>query len=270
MNYIKYVISFIMIFLLVGCGTNFNDVQMKKIEFDQKRIEAIQAIEEAKAAAPKPQPSQLDGKYSSAGFLVETDDEGKLKTVFIGQGIINKADKTAEITGLHAIASTNGYSPVESSVVKEGFGVVKDIARFTLMGFAVDRVTGAMGTRSTVYTAGGDQAVNNGVNGVATTSTSPIADSYNNQSDNSNQGNDLSDNSNNSNQGNDLSDNSNNSNQGNDLSDNDLSDNSDNSNNSDNRNDYENQTATPTVVNPVVVDPVVVDPVIVNPIPALP
>ena len=137
-------------------------------------------------------------------------------------------------------------------MVKEGFGVVKDIARFTLMGFAVDRVTGAMGTRSTVYTAGGDQAVNNGVNGVATTSTSPIADSYNNQSDNSNQGNDLSDNSNNSNQGND------------------LSDNSDNSNNSDNRNDYENQTATPTVVNPVVVDPVVVDPVIVNPIPALP
>jgi len=54
----------------------------------------------------------------------------------------------------------------------------------------------------------------------------------------------------------------------------DNSNNSDNSDNSDNRADYDNQTATPTIVvqpepvivNPVVVNPVVVDPVVVNPV----
>jgi len=49
----------------------------------------------------------------------------------------------------------------------------------------------------------------------------------------------------------------------------DSSDNSNHSDNSDNRTDYNNQTATPTIVDqpvPIIVDPVIVDPVVVNPI----
>ena len=190
-----YTLMLLISIVMFGCGPNFNEVQMKKIEYDMKRVQAIEQIEVSKNNAKTQEvlsgnvnPDQ--GKYTNAGFLIETDNDGKIKTVYIGEGIINKTEKKAELNGLYAITAAEGYQPKESSIAKEVGQTVRDIGKYTLIGFGIDRVTGAMGSTTNTYTAGGDMATNSGT-GTAGTTTTPVSDSYNDQS---NQGNDLSDN----------------------------------------------------------------------------
>ena len=250
----------LVLMLMVGCGPNFNEVQMAKIQYDTARITALQQIEVTKQVevtkrvsfGPVAAVAPIEDKYSNAGFLVETDKDGRIKTLFIGQGVINKGDGNhlkvpQETGGVNSIANAFGYQPKESYMGKEMVGAVKSLAKFGLIGYGINQIAGAVGDNTTTYSAGRDQGVNTGTGG--SVSVAPMQDA-----------------------GNDFSDNR--TDYANNDSDNRVDDNSDNRSeyNNDNRYDYDNQTADPTVVDPVIVNanPNVVDPVIVPSVPWTP